>query len=432
MKGGGKMPGKKRGVTLTEILVALGILALGMGAALHVFFSVFGAQRKSLLRNQAITIAQALLDRNLYYLRMNTIVKRTSPDRWGRLYNSSTSDYRVDEGDFSPALYAHFTQLPANFPYTGDNFTQYYYHFDIRPITDPNFLYYDTQGLRITVYVTVPPLNPYAQGWGMFAHACSNPYPNCATCERNAINRGYIIVLSTYVNQRYLATYLIDQDPLTAGWQRAEIGNTMLLVRNYGIFSAFFTGDDTLGNPDMDYTHPYQLPLTGTYQTNFTGHDDIDDKANYNAIVAPVNAGAQLPIWVGPTVVPTFSNWGIGTFEFTEVPSYYDVTINATADRFDLTAQPAPYSDDDANWLYKSPSQPEGNDGIHPWYETSWWEKLQVIGYGKVPFGAYNYAFIQVKNLRRDAIRKNQEGVYFPYQPYQMIKSYMFLRLNYP
>jgi|GEM_PF-6101423 len=432
------MPEHKKGVTLTEIMVAIAILAIGLGAAMHVFFSIFGAQRKSTMRLQAVNLARSLLDGCINPIQLKFIYKNTNnPPRWCYYTNaSSANNYYLVSNDFSPQWYTSYTSFPANYPRSGDNYYKYYYRVDIRPVSDPNMLFVDNLCYRVTVYVTVPPINPTVRGWGLFSHSCASPYPDCRTCEMNAINRGYVIVLSSFTTKRENYTNLVDPLPTVAGYQRYPIGAVMLLVQNSGIFAAFNTGNDGVASPDQDYSDSYSLPLTGTYQSTFSSHADINDKANYNAIIAPRNATPVINILysTAETAPATPTTAWNNEAELATMQSYYNPDLNAVTDRFALTAQTAPFSTNDTVWNtgYKAPDAPGGQDGIMPYYERNWWEKVQVTGTSPVTIGGQQYAALQIKNIRGDAVRNNAQGIYFPYQCNQTVRAYIFLRLNYP
>lgn len=433
MKGGGKrVMKKKRGVTLVEILIAMGILAIGFSVAFQSFFSIFAIQDKSRKRVVAIQLARTILERALFdadnYLWVSYLdrIALTRPNLDGTVTTVNQFPTVLDPYSTTPYYYCaqnSYHPIPHNFPRYGDNFgalpgeesiyigRSYYYRVESRRLSDPNFLFYDQVARRISVYVTLPPLDPSQSGWNKYPSGTSD-----AQCEAQALREGFIVVLSSFKTRRKMETRLIL--PVTSG-------DITLTVADNSIFAAFLTSDDHMGGSDLDYADPY-VSTSGvsisapTYAAPF--HEVPEDPGNYTAVICPDpqiswNAISGDPQYTG------FNDSALHRFNTPNDP---------------MIPNPGTWASR-ASSYYTWPNGPSTSNNDY----FKWWEKVQVAGTG---WDSGNRQTIIIKNIRRDptnanalnhdgdahswSVGVNPRGVCFPYPGGRIIKSYINISIQ--
>ncbi|MCD6310198.1 MAG: prepilin-type N-terminal cleavage/methylation domain-containing protein [Candidatus Eremiobacteraeota bacterium] len=364
----------KKGVTLIEVLVAMGILAIGLGVALQTLFSVFSIQLKSQKRVTGIQLARTMLERAIYDVDMYQWEWDSGNNRH-RIYRPNSDGTRTEVNHFNstvdpyttnPPYNTTYTPVPANFPETGDNYSSYYYKVESRILSDPNFLFLDGVARRVSIYILLPPLDPTVDGWGKYELGQDDTY-----YETMAIRDGLIVVLSTLKTRRGMQTRLT---------QPAGCGNTILFVEDNSIFAAYTKGiDDGIPAPDLDYTSSY----TDSQGIARADRRDPGDQSNYTAVICP----AETLDWSNTAELPNFN------------PN--------TADRYQTIVDPFPNPPDD-----------------------HYWEKIQVVGADIDSVSGRQ--IIRIDNIRDDAASWGTgiapiNGLCFKYPAGRIIKSYINL-----
>ncbi|MCL5035741.1 MAG: type II secretion system GspH family protein [Chloroflexi bacterium] len=423
---------KKRGVTLVEILIAMGILAIGFSVAFQSFFSIFAVQDKSRKRVVAIQLARTILERALFdadnyiWVTDNDRIALNRPNLNGTVTTVNQFPSTTDPYSTNPPYYCaqnSYHSIPHGFPRTGDNFgpetagdpnyvgRTYYYRVESRRLSDPNFLFYDQVARRISVYITLPPLDPSQQGWNKYPAGTSD-----AQCEAQALREGFIVVLSSFKTRRQMETRMLL--PVSSG-------DVILTVADNSIFAAFLTTDDGMGGSDLDYQDPYTSTSGAsinapTFKAPF--HEVPEDKGNYTAVICP-----------DPQI-----NWNAAPLD-----SQYTGFNDSALDRFQTTNDPMipnpgtwP-SRDSAFYLWDVGPTATNDDYF------KWWEKIQVVGTG---WDSANRQTLIIRNIRRDptnpdalnhdgdarswTVGVNPRGVCFPYPIGRIIKSYINISIQ--
>jgi len=256
--------GRQCGVTLLELLVALMVMMVGLFVIFNLFPRGFSVAYKARSRAVAFQLARFKLEQelaNIYTTSENSYTNNTV------LFTKEIPT--ISDANLASQYYYAFSDSALD---SGTNnsirASEFYYRVEYKAVSDPNLLYLDHLTRRVTVYVTIPPLNPQEE------------YSRTGTfSEKDNITSGKIVVLAGMKTQRMM------QAPITKDASKGDakiyVGKTTDTdpARACYYFSWWNTDsslDDgntnSRGGTDEDYNSSYYSYDPAYQSTTYNSH----------------------------------------------------------------------------------------------------------------------------------------------------------------